>query len=74
MIVLVSGIGVARVRVRVALLRNLGQGGPSGRAADAVRRVDAGRGPGRQPARLFVFWELTSVTSYLLIGVDDTDP
>jgi multicomponent Na+:H+ antiporter subunit A len=23
---------------------------------------------------LFVFWELTSITSYLLIGIDDADP
>ncbi len=74
MIVLVSGIGVL---VYAYAWYYFGNSGKAGRAAGLLT-LFAGSMLGVVVAdnllALYVFWELTSVTSYLLIGVDDTDP
>jgi multicomponent Na+:H+ antiporter subunit A len=74
MIVLVSGIGVL---VYVYARHYFGSSGKAGRVAGLLT-LFAGSMLGVVVAdnllALYVFWELTSVTSYLLIGVDDADP
>ncbi|HEX5946347.1 MAG TPA: hydrogen gas-evolving membrane-bound hydrogenase subunit E [Acidimicrobiales bacterium] len=74
MIVLVSGIGVL---VYAYAWHYFGTSGRAGRVAGLLT-LFAGSMLGVVLAdnllALYVFWELTSITSYLLIGVDDADP
>ena len=74
MIVLVSGIGVL---VYAYAWHYFASSGRSGRVAGLLT-LFAGSMLGVVVAdnllALYVFWELTSITSYLLIGVDDADP
>ncbi len=74
MITLVAGIGVL---VDVYALAYFGRSPAIARAAGLLT-LFAGSMLGVVVADnllvLYLFWELTSVTSYLLIGVDDTDP
>lgn len=75
MIGLVSGIGLLVCVYAVGYFSHAGPGTP--RLA-GLMTVFAGSMLGVVTAdhifALFVFWELTSVTSYLLIGNDDKDP
>lgn len=81
MVALVSGIGLLICVYALAYFR---PHGPDGKVADNVGRLAgmmtlfAGAMLGvvlsDHLIALFVFWELTSVTSYLLIGNDDTNP
>jgi len=74
MVVLVSGIGVL---VYAYAWQYFGASGRSGQAAGLLT-LFAGAMLGVVVADnllvLYLFWELTSVTSYLLIGLDDDDP
>ncbi|MGB3409889.1 MAG: hydrogen gas-evolving membrane-bound hydrogenase subunit E [Microthrixaceae bacterium] len=74
MVILVSGIGSL---VFVYAWHYFGTSAKAGRAAGLLT-LFAGSMLGVVLADnlllLYVFWELTSITSYLLIGIDDDDP
>ena len=73
MVVLVSGVGVAGLPVLRALLRRAParSSGASPPSSSAFAGAMLGLVLADGLLLLYVFWELTSVTSFLLIGFDD---